>query len=73
MSHANHEQPDNLASDLLWGVDGPNGIARYLGIDTRKAYYLISSGRLPIRKLGRRTIAASRAELRRLFAFQTTA
>jgi hypothetical protein len=68
MSHANREQSNiSLASDILWGVDGEDGIAAYLGIDTRKAYYLISSGKLPIRKFGRRTITASRSELRRIF------
>jgi hypothetical protein len=68
MLNANHNRPDSLASDLLWGVDGPDGIAAYLGIDARRCYYLIETGRLPIRKLGRRTITASRAELRRHFA-----
>ena len=68
MSHANHEQPDNLAADLIWGVDGPNGIAAFIGVPARKVYYMIETGRLPIRKFGRRTITASRAELRRHFA-----
>jgi hypothetical protein len=57
----------DLAADLLWGVDGDFGIAKFLGIDTRKCYYLVSRGEIPITKLGRRTIVASRTELRALF------
>jgi hypothetical protein len=57
-----------LADDLLWGVDGPNGIAAFLGINPRRCYYLIDRQVIPVRKIGHRTITASRAELRRLFA-----
>jgi hypothetical protein len=68
MSKTNTALPETLADDLLWGVDGPDGIAAELGIPVRRAYYLIGIGKIPVRKIGHRTIAASRAELRRLFA-----
>jgi hypothetical protein len=72
MSQTKHEESDiSLASDLIWGVDGPNGIAAFLGIDTRKAYYLIETGKLPVQKHGRRTITARRTELRRHFASES--
>ncbi|HWX37546.1 MAG TPA: hypothetical protein VNZ53_60300 [Steroidobacteraceae bacterium] len=58
---------NNLSDDILWGVGGPNGIAHYLGLDTRRAYYLIGRGAIPVRRLGRRTITASKKELCRLF------
>lgn len=68
MSKRKTNSPDALANDLLWGVDGKDGIAAFIGVDVRKAYYLISRGEIPTKKLGHRTITASRAELRRLFA-----
>jgi hypothetical protein len=61
---ANHR---NLADDILWGVDGPNGIVAFLGISARRCYYLIESGAIPVNKLGHRMIVGSRSELRRLF------
>jgi hypothetical protein len=58
------ERPEKLASDLVWGVNGDNGIAAELGISTRHAYYLVAKGIIPARKLGPRTIVASRSALR---------
>ena len=54
-----------LAADLLWGVAA---IADFLGVPTRRAQYLIDAGKIPVTKHGHRTIVASRAELRRVFA-----
>jgi len=54
-----------LADDVIWGIRGKRGIAAEIGITPARAYYLASRGKLPIRKLGHRTIVASRAELRR--------
>jgi hypothetical protein len=54
--------------DLIWGVNGDDGIASFLNIPPSKAYYLIARGQIPVRKMGHRTIAASRNELRRLFS-----
>ena len=59
-----------LADDLLWGVDGENGIAAFLKIPVRKTYRLIANGQLPVLKLGHRTIAASKSKLRRHFTAQ---
>ena len=58
---------NQLADDLLWGIDGNNGIAAFLGIPPRKCYYLIEQGKIPVQKLGDKTVAASRSQLRRLF------
>jgi hypothetical protein len=57
----------DVGEDLIWGVDGANGIAAFLGIDVRRAYYLIRRGRIPVRHHGHRTVTASRSELRALF------
>jgi hypothetical protein len=67
MPHPNVPGRTPLSDDLLWGVDGPDGIAKFLGIPARKAYDLIARKKLPVRKLGPRTITASRHELRRVF------
>jgi hypothetical protein len=32
---------DTLADDLLWGVDGKDGMAAFLNIKPSRAYYLI--------------------------------
>jgi excisionase family DNA binding protein len=56
-----------LAEDLIWGVDGENGIAAYLNLPVRKTYRLIAAGKLPVLKLGHRTITASKSKLRRHF------
>jgi len=61
------ESNDALAGDILWGVNGDNGIARFIGRSEREAYYLIEKGMIPVKKLGHRTITASKRELRRLF------
>ena len=58
--------------DLIWGVNGKRGIAAELGLSPAQVYYLIARGKLPVRKLGHRTIAASRTELRRFSLLSTT-
>lgn len=60
-------QEDHLGDDLIWGVDGENGIAAFLNIPASKCYYLIAQNQIPIRRHGHRTISASRTELRRVF------
>jgi len=57
----------SLADDIIWGVGGEHGIAAELNVPAPKAYYLIAKGVIPTKKLGHRTITASRSELRRLF------
>jgi hypothetical protein len=56
-------KPERLGDDLIWGVDGPNGIAAFLKLKPA-AYYLIYQKKLPVRKLSHRRIVASRAALR---------
>jgi hypothetical protein len=50
------------SDDLLW--DG-QAVADFLGIPLTRVYYLIRTGQLPIAKLGRKTIVASRRKLQR--------
>jgi len=56
---------DDLADDLLWGVPA---IAAYIGQETRAVHYLIAKGVLPVRRLGHRTLVASKQELRAALA-----
>jgi hypothetical protein len=70
---ATNAKRESLADDIIWGVDGPDGIATFIGTEPRKAYYLIRIGRIPVRRLGHRIITASRSELRRLFGGETVA
>ena len=67
MSRENSSTDETLADDLLWGVDGKHGIAAFLNLKPRQAYYLIEHGLLPVKKLGHRIITARRSELRRHF------
>jgi hypothetical protein len=69
---SNLSLPKRIADDLLWGVDGENGIAAELGIKPAQAYRLISEGKLPVKRIGHRTIVASRRELRRYLAGEIT-
>jgi hypothetical protein len=62
---------DRIADDIVWGVDGEDGIAAELGIPKERAYYLIAQGRIPVTRLGHRTIIASRKQLRRLTDTET--
>ncbi len=60
-------EPD-LRDDLIWGIAGENGIAAFIGKSVRQAYYLVERGVLPVRRLGPKTIVASRSELKTFFA-----
>jgi hypothetical protein len=51
----------DLASDLLWGADS---IARFIGRPLRQVYYLVESKQLPVRRLGAKTLVASKSELK---------
>ena len=53
-----------LADDLIWGISGDDGIAAFLGISDRQCYYLAARGKIPVRKLGPKTIVGSKSELR---------
>jgi predicted DNA-binding transcriptional regulator AlpA len=56
-----------LHSDLLWGVEA---IAKFIGRERRQVYYLIARRAFPSRKIGHRTIVASKSELRTFLAAQ---
>jgi hypothetical protein len=58
-------QAERLADDLLWGAQA---IADFLGVSVDRVYYLIRTKRLPISKLGHKTIVASRRKLARAIA-----
>jgi hypothetical protein len=55
--------PESLANDVLWGV---RSIAEEIGRSTQQTYYLIARGKIPVARLGHRTVIASRKALRRL-------
>ena len=57
---------ESLAADTIWGVPGQNGIAAEIGRSPQQTYYLIAKGKIPVVKLGHRTIIASRKQLRQL-------
>jgi hypothetical protein len=59
------EKPLAPSDDLLWGAQQ---IADFLGVSTDRVYYLIKTQRLPIGKLGRKTVVASRRKLQRALA-----
>ena len=55
--------------DLLWGVPE---IAEYIKRSYRSAYQLISSGKIPVQRLGGRTIVVRASDLDRFFSNPTT-
>jgi hypothetical protein len=57
-------QSNDLGNDLLWGVDP---IAKEINRSRRQAFHLISTGKLPVKKVGGR-YCASRTGLRKFFA-----
>jgi len=56
--------PPLVNLELIWGADA---IARELGISVRETFYLLSTKRIPAKKVGRRW-CASRRGLRKHFA-----
>ena len=66
MSRKDPPTESSLADDVIWGVGGERGIAAEIGRSPQQTYYLIARGKLPVTKLGHRTIIASRKQLRRL-------
>jgi hypothetical protein len=68
------EKPATPSDDLLWGAEQ---VAAFLGVSVDRVYYLIRKNadpntpkneKLPIAKLGRKTIVASRKKLQRALA-----
>jgi hypothetical protein len=62
MSDIDKEKQTAPGDDLLWGAQS---IADFLGVSVDRVYYLIKTKRLPIAKLGRKTVVASRKKLQR--------
>jgi hypothetical protein len=58
-SMSRKDQPQR-SGDLLWGAEA---IAHHIDRSVRQTYYLIERQRIPVTKLGHKTIVASRAEL----------
>jgi hypothetical protein len=54
--------PPELNGDLLWG--GAQ-VAAFLGVSVQQLYHLVRTKKLPISKLGRKTIIASKKKLQR--------
>jgi hypothetical protein len=55
-----HRTGETVADDLIWGAAA---IGAEIGVDERKAFYLLARRFIPARKVGR-LWAASRRELR---------
>jgi len=49
--------------DLIWGA---SAIAAEIGVDPRKAFWMLEQGTLPAKRVGRRWVV-SRAKLREFF------
>lgn len=59
------EHTDVKPLDMLWGA---TAIAKAIGVNRRKAYYLLENGLLPAKKVGDSWCASRSALLRRLVA-----
>jgi hypothetical protein len=66
---ATAEKQAALSDDLIWGAQA---IADELGIPLQRVYYFIRIGKLPVNKIGTKTIIASRRQLRRFFVPSTS-
>jgi hypothetical protein len=67
---AENKQITTPSDDLLWGAQA---IADFLGVPLARIYYEIRMKRLPISKLGKKTVVASRKKLQRAIADTLTA
>jgi len=63
LTESSNRPAAKLSSDLLWGADA---IADELGIDVRRAYYLLENKLIPGTKTGR-SWSSSRRKLREHF------
>jgi hypothetical protein len=50
----------HLADDLVWGAEA---IGQVLGINREKVYYLIKKNAIPVSRINKRTLVASRRRL----------
>jgi hypothetical protein len=49
-----------LADDLVWGAEA---IGNVIGVDRTKIYYLIKTKKIPVSRVNKRTLVASRRKL----------
>ena len=63
------EYAELLGDDLVWGAPA---IAKELGRNTRVAYWLLETGKLPAVKVGKQWVI-SRRKLREVFGLQEVA
>jgi hypothetical protein len=62
LSTQSDRRPASPADDLIWGCDA---IANVLGINRERVYYLIKTKAIPVSRINKRTIVASRRKLMR--------
>jgi hypothetical protein len=58
--------------DIVWGVDGENGIAAAINRSVSQTYYLIRMKKLPVKKHGHKTYSASRSRLHAYLAGESS-
>jgi hypothetical protein len=49
-----------LADDLVWGAEA---IGNAIGVNREKVYYLIRTGNIPVSRINKKTLVASRRKL----------
>ena len=57
------EAPVSSVLGIVWGIEGPHGIAAEIGRTVAQTRWLISQGKLRVKKHGRRTFSALRQHL----------
>jgi len=57
------EAPSLSGSNIVWGIEGPGGIAAEINRTPAQTRWLISQGRLRVKKHGHRTYSALREHL----------
>ncbi|MDH3668007.1 MAG: helix-turn-helix domain-containing protein [Paracoccaceae bacterium] len=50
-----------MASENGDFIHGADGLAEYLGVSTRRSFYLLESGQIPAAKIGRRWVTRASA------------
>ncbi len=68
MSNNTGELQEQLTDDLLWGTQA---IADFIGKSLTETQYLIRIDALPIGRLGKKTLIASKRQLRRYLTAKT--
>jgi hypothetical protein len=53
-------RPPSPADDLVWGAEA---IGNEIGVNREKIYYLMRTGHIPVSRINKRTLVASRRKL----------